>query len=432
MNGNIGLRAVLVALCLGMSLPATAAESGTIEEIVAILRSEGLIDAATQQRLLAKQREEQQRHAQVDKGPLRGVEWTADMRLRYEATQFAANGLPAPEDRYRFRYRARLGFEKQLGERLRAGLRLASNVSSGDTGGARGTNVSFGEQADFAPDDLYIDRAWVDFELYDDEVSVHLVAGRLANPFRWDAGPDKLTWDPDINPEGGYLRAQMAIGRDARAWAKLGAFVIDELAGSSDPTLLALQVGSSVRLSRRIELGSRLSGYDWRSLDSSFVARALAAGNLASAFTGRARIGELGAWARFATRADWPLLVYLNVQRNFTAESAVLGGVPTDEENVAWTTGIEIGDARKIGRFGLAWFRAEANALVANFSDSDLLDGQTNRQGITAYAARRLTPHVELRLTFYDAHEIESTSPFAASLGGADRRRLQTDVLFSF
>ena len=425
------------ALLLALGTPVAAEDTGTIEEIVAILRNEGLIDEATQQKLLVKHASEEQKKKTA--GVLGGLEWSGDLRLRHEAFWFDgdATGTPEPDNRYRFRYRARLGFQKQLGDRIRVGMHLASGVGSN-----RGANVSFGELPDFRPDDIFIDQAWVELQLGDGPVDTRLVLGKVANPFLWRVGLDRLMWDPDITPEGGYIQARQSFGERSELWATLGAFIAKENSGvvgsKSDPKVFVLQLGASRWLTDGIEVGGRVSGYEWRSLDRPFIERAKLFGNLDSAFDGKARIGELSAYARFTAADAWPVLLHGSFERNFTADSALIGGVPTDAEDIAWGAGFEVGDATKNAKLGFTFFRVEANAIVATFADSDVLDGQTNREGFVAYASRKLGPHVELRLTFYDAEEIRSSSPFAGSLPpinslrGADRRRLQSDLLVTF
>ena len=413
-----------------LSAPVAAEDTGTIEEIVAILRDEGLIDETTQQKLLVKHASEQKKKTS---GVLGGLEWNGDLRMRHEAFWYDgdATGTPEPDNRYRFRYRARIGFQKQLGDRIRVGMRLASGVGSN-----RGTNTSFGEQPDFRPDDIFIDRAWVELRLGDGPVDTRLVLGKVANPFRWRAGLDRLMWDPDTTPEGGYVQARKSFGERAELWATLGAFIVKENSGAigskSDPKVFALQLGASRSVTDALEIGGRVSGYEWRSLDRPFINRAKLFGNLESGFDSKARIGELSAYARFTAADAWPVLLHGSLERNFTADSALIGGVSTDAEDIAWGAGFEIGDATKNAKLGFTLFRVEANAIIANFADSDLLDRQTNREGFVAYASRKLGPHVELRLTFYEAEEIRSSSPFVGSLPGGDRRRLQSDLLVNF
>ena len=91
------------------SAPVAAEDAGTIEEIVTILRNEGLIDEATQQKLLVKHASERRKNEKTS-GVLEGFEWSADLRLRHEAFWFDgdASGTPEPDNRYRFRYQARV------------------------------------------------------------------------------------------------------------------------------------------------------------------------------------------------------------------------------------------------------------------------------------------------------------------------------------
>jgi hypothetical protein len=87
-------------------------------------------------------------------------------------------------------------------------------------------------------------------------------------------------------------------------------------------------------------------------------------------------------------------------------------------------------------KLGFGFFHVEANALVAQFSESDLLDGFTNREGYAFYAIRKLNPATELRLTLFDSDEIRSdfgaNGPFVTSIRGSNRTRVLADVMFSF
>jgi hypothetical protein len=113
-----------------------------------------------------------------------------------------------------------------------------------------------------------------------------------------------------------------------------------------------------------------------------------------------------------------------------------VGAVDVDDEDMAFGAGFEIGNASKLVRFGLGYFRVEANGVVAQFTDSDALEGFTNREGLVFFASRKLTASSELRLTLYDAEEIRDRGgpmgPFAMSLVNADRKKAQVDLLFAF
>jgi len=197
-----------------------------------------------------------------------------------------------------------------------------------------------------------------------------------------------------------------------------------------------------------VELGGRISGYEWRSLDPAFIVRALAnpsgrnGGNLPSAFDGRARIGEASGYFRYAGFERWPILLYATLARNFTADHALLGGFGLDDERNAWLLGLEVGDAGELAKLGFGYGRVEANSLVSVTTDSDLFDGFTNRHGWVVYVRRALTSHTDLNVELFRSEELEDTGafagcgvacgPFVTSISDADRYRFRTDVQIHF
>ena len=437
------MRALLCALAMGLvlgPLPA-AAEGDVIEDVVAILRREGMIDAATERKILIKL--ERQR-AEPEKQAHGGLEWYGDFRLRYELFDFDTDTTGSERDnRYRFRYRARLGFTKKLTDWAKLDLRLASGseLSSGPLSGLRdrrSTNRTLGDNEDFDPDLISVDRAYLDFTLLETEaMSAHLAVGKVSNPFLWRNGKDFLIWDSDLNPEGAFLRARFAALEHIQLFATFGAFIDAENSTRADPKLAALQLGGTAELSETLRVGLRVSSYFWRSLDTDFITRSMLFGNLTSAFDhSGAHIGEVSGFARIATSEVWPLLAYGIYVQNFEAERAVIGTVPVSEEDEAWGAGFEIGSSRRFALLGVGYFHVEANSVMALFTDSDLFDGRTNREGFAIYAARKLSANTELRLSYFDADEIENTGgaagPFSSSIADASRRRLQTDINFKF
>ena len=107
-----------------------------------------------------------------------GLKFGGDFRLRYEGIygrkglhpfalaadtygrpRYGPTGLRArsPNDRSRFRYRLRFGFEKAITEELTMGFRLASG-----TGAATSTNETMGDS--FMGDPLWIDQAYLKYE----------------------------------------------------------------------------------------------------------------------------------------------------------------------------------------------------------------------------------------------------------------------------
>jgi hypothetical protein len=448
---RLGLVAVGVVVTLMSAAPVRAQDPSAFDEVLKILKRGGMIDEAGETKVKALYAAEQKRNSPKW---LEGFEFTGDFRARYDGTFYdrdaAGNEL---ENRGRGRYRARFGFAKTLGDRIRLGVRLSSGTTAGDR---RSGNVSFGEGAndEFGPDTIFFDRVFAELKLHGSEAGqTQIVVGRTPNPFVSRIGPDHLIFDQDIALEGAYLAASYRISETTRLYASAGGFTLDEVgpalgannplrSGSRDPKLIAAQTGFETRFGPAVTVGLRASSFQFRSLDAAFIGLGAGSGNLASGFdvspcgavapavcqhtSGIARIGETLAYAQFNGIANWPVLVYGQAIRNFTAESAGAFGA----EDMGYGVGLELGDAAKFLRLGLGWFHLEANAVVAQLSDSDQFDGFTNREGWQFFVARRLTPNAELRLTFFDGEEIESGPGF--NVANARRRRVMADALFSF
>ena len=72
----------------------------------------------------------------------------------------------------------------------------------------------------------------------------------------------------------------------------------------------------------------------------------------------------------------------------------------------------------------------EANSLVSQFTDSDYLDGVTNRQGFIGYFQRQILKSTDIGATVFwsDAIDTELTE----SVKGSERIRLQLDLTAKF
>ena len=426
----------LILLSTTLSLLAAPAwadslEGATIEDIIEVLHDRGLIDDDQRTRMVLKHQTEQgSALPSASEALFRDWHWSGDLRLRYEGFRYPTDSLGnRRSNRHRFRYRARLGFEKAVNGRISVGMRFTSGQDLAN----RTTNQTIGVGSDFDRDELNIDRAFARIELPSrGALSSQLVAGKIANPFYWKYGPDFMIWDHDLSPEGAALVASYPLSERTELIARLGGFIIRENNLRADPKVFAGQLGGTHSFGNGVRVGLRVSGYEWRTLDTLFVGRAAAVGNLPSAFDSRARIAEVYGFARFEPHADWPILGYATGARNFTADRAVLASVRTDDEDTAWGVGLEVGDRKAIAQLGFGYYRVEANAVVAQFYDSDLFDGRTNRQGWLAYLRKSLWSGVLLNLEYLDSDSIEDSAPFVTSATFAERRRIRTDLIFSF
>jgi hypothetical protein len=442
-----------VTVCLAASIWATdaRADASAMEEVLGILRREGTIDEATQEKLLAKYAAEQKGAAKDAAGILGGFEWYGDLRLRYEAFQYDddARGIDR-DNRYRGRYRARFGFKKKVNDTISIGVRLASGGGENDS-----TNRSFGESPDFGPDGIFFDRAWASLSIVDnDKTSVSFVGGRVSNPFTWGEGKDFMIWDGDVNLTGAHLSTSYRPAEKSEVFFTLGSFISRENSTNADPKITGAQLGFTSEMGG-MGFGVRTSLYEYRSLDDAFLAAAAGEGNLAQgqqnlsmvmddsigAFDdGRARVVDLTGYFELSASDSFPVLLYATYARNLEAESFTFTdndlNIGVDDEDTAWGIGLEFGDKKKNVRFGFGWFSVEANSVVAQFMDSDLFDNRTNREGFVVYLSRQVAKNADFKLTFFDAEEIEddglALGPFSRSIADADRRRLQADIELKF
>jgi hypothetical protein len=425
-----------LAALLGLSVliaPAMNADAddqaAVVQEILQVLSDRGLIDESEHLRLAAKAKAAENGSHDVAAKLLEGFEWNGDLRLRYETFWYDSdsNG-ETRENRYRLRYRARLGFKKKVNDWATVAMRFGSGQND-----ARSANRTLGFEEDFDPDPIFIDLVYADMKLPEAAgIKSRIHAGKIPNPFVWKHGKDFLMIEKDVHPEGLALLAYRPLSERTQLFFHGSYSVVDENSTSPDPKLIGAQIGGTTELSEKLKAGLRFSGYQWRSLNTDFVTRATAKGNLSNAFDGKARIGDVTAFAKCASSPTWPLQLYGTYVKNFNADSDVIGGISVDEEDTAWGLGLELGSSKKWFKLGVSYWYLGANSVVAQFTDSDLFDGLTNRRGWFLYASRMLAPGVELKMEVFDSDSIKNSAPYSTSVANADRKRLRADLIFRY
>ena len=439
----------LAVASLGGAAIAAADETNAVEDIVNVLQQKGLIDEATGDEILAKQERSEAKQAAatpaVASGPslTEGFVWSGDFRLRDEQFWYGRAFGGTADDDNRFRYRARLGFTKQVNPWALVGVRLSSG-----TGKYNSPNVSFGEQANWAPYSVYLDRAYGQFTLPDPGgigLATTLTAGRIANPFVWKNGLDKIVWDEDISPTGFALTSAISPLEGTKLFATVGYFVELTQTAKTDTKVFGFQLGGSTAVAEKLVAGARASFYDWANVsnDPNFATSSQNAGNLPTAFDADARIGESTVFVNWSGIEGWPAVVWGTVAYNFTADTGVVEGASVGPDQTAYAYGIEIGDAKALFLFGVEYSHIPANAVLALYTDSDMFDGRTNREGFGIYLARELAANTELKVSLWDGQPIKTTAsgdgdgPYnpdttTSANHQANRKRLQADVNFKF
>jgi len=124
--------------------------------------------------------------------------------------------------------------------------------------------------------------------------------------------------------------------------------------------------------------------------------------------------------------------LYGQIAKNLdAAHSDLFPGL--EDEDLGWIVGAEVGDRKKLLALGLTYAYFEANFWPAQFTDSDLFDGFTNRKGWAFYGAKEILPNTELSVTLYVSDDISDNVPgLDTSIANANRLRLQTDLQVKF
>lgn len=416
-----------IALVAGFAGSAVAEENPAFVEALEIMRERELIDDAKHAELLAKNQAWEASHPSW----FSRIEWSGDVRGRLENFWYQEDAFDVgTDDRSRARYRLRLGARARVNEVVSAGFRLAS----GD-GDPRSTNQSLGRGDDFDKDGVFIDMAYIQLDMpahyLPEGMTLASTVGKQENPFRWKNGRDFMIFDADITPEGFGVQLTGAATDTLSLFGNAGYFVVDENGGSKDPHLLGLQGGLALSPSEGFDVGFRASYYDWSSVDDPFLTRATSSGSLVTDSSDY-QVVELASYARIAHFENWPVLVYGHLAKNLEAAS-VEGG-----EDLGWGVGVEVGDKKRYVMLGAGYYHVEANFSPSQFTDSDLFDGFTNREGFLVYLTRELFSNTEFSMTLFSGDAIKDDAAFdigaltGTGVSSAERLRLQTDLAVKF
>lgn len=444
-----------LALAAALAVPAAhaaddkTADKPVVDEILAILKERGDIDEGEYQRLVAKNAQ----HEEQQEDMLRRLTVFGDLRTRYEGFWYDRDELSNYPNRFRGRYRARLGASAIINDYITAVARITT--SEGDM---RSENQTFGRnQPDFSYDGVYWDWGYIQARTLEGQIPFGTVAttqaGKTPNPFIQKFGREKMLWDPDITLEGAVAMLTASPWKDVKLFLNSSYSIIDENWSATggvnkDPHMIAVQFGSEFKWPEAFTSGARFSWYGFRSLDAAFIERGVAqstssggtttgGGNIVDGLTGdpnggHMNVGEMSVYLGWNGIAEWPILLAGGISDNFSAESSKLfPGVGQD--GLAWNAGIEVGDKVQWVRLGATYYYIEANAFPSMYIDSDTLDGFTNRKGWAFTGTRQLFTNTDLALSLYSSRLMHSSLPaYAASVPGSQRIRLQADVEVKF
>jgi hypothetical protein len=372
------------------------------------------------------------------------LSFSGDIRGRFEVFKYSIDATGNEKDtRSRIRYRFRLNGKAIINNRANFQMLIGTGLFDNRSG-----NVTLGDPVDFGVNAIGLRRAfltlspWEHGKLPGDRGHWDFQFGRVANPFLWKHGLDKMLWDNDLAFSGINSTFDIKLGDPAVLFINAGYYYIDENSSGADPYLASIQAGVTGG-GEKIKAGIRGTFHHFDELDTLFVQRGVdgsggateSGGNVpdgmtGSVYGGRMNVIESQVFITFKA-GEVPLTVYGGGSQNMDAEpSDLYGGV--GKNDIAYNAGFEGGDSKKWIELGGAWYHIEANAFPSQFIDSDFLDGRTNRKGLLVYVERRIMKNSDFMVQAFNSDAIKTRNDLGNSVKNAERFRLQVDLIYKF
>jgi hypothetical protein len=176
------------------------------------------------------------------------------------------------QDRYRPRFRARLGTEILLGEGFNAGIRVATGDSNSPTSPNQTLGGSGGNFSKYA---LWLDRAFLSFEAgpgYGEELT--FLAGRFDNPFF----ASEVMWDDDLGFDGLAVRGKVRVNDCLSTFFTAGYFPVyntdfsfatnqPEKFDSTDKWLSGAQIGVEWKIQKDLTAKAAVAYYGFDNIE---------------------------------------------------------------------------------------------------------------------------------------------------------------------
>lgn len=392
---------------------------------------------------------------------LKDLKFKGDLRLRYEAFQNTSGNTAETDDRNRFRYRLRFGWDKKFSDEMNAGFSLASGEAptiAGTTAGSAAvqsdptsTNTSFDNDFDFKP--IYIEKVFATYKPNWAKVGpvkgLNVTAGKFDNPF--EKGSSDILWDRDVKPEGIYEKVDLKMldttNFDLNSYLTSGQFVLDEdssTANTGDASLFAYQLGLNSILytdlmERPIDLLSAVSYYTFGDYATggnyTIGGISLARGNpVVPGSTSQLAAGEFRLWEIYNELAFYPyglpVRPYFDWVSNIGNKAENYNVLGAGDSN-AWALGIKLGALNKKNDWevGYAYKWIGANA-VPGFNDSDFgYAGHSGKRGSVVKAGYQLTDYLSLNGAAFFVNNLNTGT---GGVRDEEQRRFQVDMVWKF
>lgn len=209
-----------------------------------------------------------QQTAPGQKSLMERLQFEAEGRMRGEATFDNVDAATGNEidDRYRGRFRFRVGGKYTMTDDVLIGARVSTASDGND---ANNPHWDFGDGDGFNGSGLVLDRFYVDWKGSEE---VHVVIGKQPNAFAVPPVYGDFVWDGDISPSGISASWKPAQREGELAFdARVAAYVATEVGADEDPKMWGVQANIYAPLEKgKVQLSSAIQ--DWRDNDDTAVA----------------------------------------------------------------------------------------------------------------------------------------------------------------
>jgi hypothetical protein len=378
--------------------------------------------------------------------------FSGDLRLRTE--YFDNEDQTNRNDRWRFRYRLRLGVEARFVNWATVGLRLAS----GDANDPVSTNETFDDS--FQKDPIQIDAAYAVIQPPGWNW-VSITGGKMNNPIFQPGLFSPLVYDCDVTPEGLAEQFVFKFGPDERhnIFLNFGQFILNEVSTSADTDgfLFDMQAGAEFKFgkdaSKPILRAKVAGGFLWsedvnvgsQQTDSPNVGNAVSVAGTTTNILADFRIahvdGEI-AW-QLCERPflGTPAILTFSGEyvKNLADSYDTLSGASTNispDQTVGWTGQVTFGGNKRKGEWqvGYQYKYLAADAVYAELSDSDWGLGGTDRKGHALKATYNFQDWWQLGLTAFMTEKISNRTGAntISAVNNKELLRIQIDSVWKF
>ncbi len=327
---------------------------------------------------------------------------SADLRYRLESINDDRKSGYGAEPRNRNRIRFRVKAWTQLGD----DWSLTSRFATG-TGDPRSTNIDLNDG--FSKKEFNLDQVFFTFSPKT-SASLKMMAGKMATPF-YAVGDNQLVWDSDITPEGMAATYSLSVSEETLVHMGAGGFWVVERSAAVDTGLWAAQayIRQAVGGPNAFLVGT--SYYDYTNIRKRpALAPEWDSSAGADTFFGNSNDGsnlyanDYDLWEVFAEYRSQAGGIPVSV---FGAWVQNIDTAPGYNADTGWIVGATFNKTKGPGSWQLTYnYRdVQADAVLAQFTDSNFLSGDTNSRGHLCGFIYQVTDVFKTAVHYYDCQQ---------------------------